>query len=208
MTLSSLFAIYLAFAMAAMSPGPNLVMAATLTTTQGRSSGWSAGAGVITANFLFALIAIYGMSSVVAVWPGFTHFVRLIGGTFLLWFAWKLWNSARDELNWREETRVSGLLQAYGLGLMTNLSNPKAMTFFFSIFAVLVPIDATNLERASVLLGCGVINIAWYLLFVYLFGAGFVRAHLRPVKFWLNRSAAVFLGGLGIWMIATLINSI
>ena len=208
MALASFIAVYLTFAMAAISPGPNLVMAATLTMTQGRPAGWSAGAGVISANFLFALIAIYGMSAIVDVWPNFTDFVRRVGGSFLLWFAWRLWITAEDELNWTNRASVSGLSQAYVLGLITNLSNPKTMTFFFSIFAILVPLEASNLDRALVLLGCGIINIAWYLLFVYLFGAGFVRSRLKPVKFWLNRSAGIFLGGLGLWMIASYFISI
>ena len=208
MNAAEYIAVFSAFTLAALSPGPNVVMAAALTMSRGRPAGWMAGAGVISANLIFALLAIYGMAFMVLYWPSFTDIVRLVGGAFLLWFAWKLWITAKDAILWQSSTASkSDLLQAYSLGLLTNLSNPKSMTFFFSLFAVLVPPTAGEMDRLFVLLGCGIINIIWYFFFVALVGSGFVRQRMEKVKFWLNRSAALFLGCLGIWMIASFLVS-
>ena len=205
MTFETQRAIFFTFTLAAMSPGPNFVLAITLTLAQGRPVGWAAVVGVVSANILFATLALFGVTALLVLWPDLTKFVRGFGGLFLLWFAYKLWISASQKLDWGKTDEAGlSLSAAFLAGLATNLANPKAMTFFFSIFAVLVPTEASVSERLYIIAVCGVINITWYITVVAVFGIAAIRALMDPIKFWLNRSAAVFLGGLGLWMVATL----
>jgi threonine/homoserine/homoserine lactone efflux protein len=209
MTLETQFAIFFTFTLAAMSPGPNFVLAITLTLAQGRPVGWAAVVGVVSANIFFSALALFGVTALLAIWPDLTRFVRGFGGMFLLWFAYKLWVNATQKLDWEKtEKTVLSLPAAFLTGLATNLANPKAMTFFFSIFAVLVPTEASPGERLYIITVCGLINITWYVTVVAVFGIAAIRRLMDPIKFWLNRSAAIFLGGLGLWMVATLFISI
>lgn len=52
--------------------------------------------------------------------------------------------------------------RSFGLGLATNLSNPKALVFFGSVFTVLIPEDATTADRFTLSVLLVATEAAWF----------------------------------------------
>lgn len=54
------------------------------------------------------------------------------------------------------------------LGMITNLSNPKALLFFAALFSQILPPDAGWLDRAEIVLVLTAVGLAWFLSFAVL----------------------------------------
>ena len=65
-----------------------------------------------------------------------------------------------------------GDFASWRLGLATNLSNPKALLFFGSVFAQFIPVDVSLLDRLLVLVLMTVVGVAWFCGFALAVAAG------------------------------------
>jgi threonine efflux protein len=105
----------------------------------------------------------------------------------------QLWRHARDPL---PEIPLGGALgltgwQGFLRALLLQLSNPKIMVFFGSIFLSLLPQNLPVWMDATVLAIVALNEFTWFALLALLFSGGPARAFYRRAKFWLDR----FMGG-------------
>lgn len=70
------------------------------------------------------------------------------------------------------------------LGLITNLSNPKALLFFAALFSQILPNDAGWIDRAAILLALTIVGLAWFVSFALL-------ASSRAFQRWFGRATPV-----------------
>ncbi len=82
-------------------------------------------------------------------------------------------------------------MMAGALLLLLQLSNPKIMVFFGSIFLSLLPANLPAWMDATVLAVVAFNEFAWFALLALLFSGGPARAFYRRAKVWLDR----FMGG-------------
>jgi threonine/homoserine/homoserine lactone efflux protein len=81
--------------------------------------------------------------------------------------------------------------QGFLRALLLQLSNPKIMVFFGSIFLSLLPQNLPAWMDATVLAIVAVNEFTWFALLALLFSGGPARAFYRRAKVWLDR----FMGG-------------
>ena len=89
------------------------------------------------------------------------------------------------------------LAKGFRTGLLTALTNPKGIAFFLSLFAVALPHDLTNGQRAFLLSGGFVIELTWYTLVSFAFSTSALRALYLRARTLIERvlgSALVLLG--------------
>jgi threonine/homoserine/homoserine lactone efflux protein len=80
---------------AAVPVGPMAVFAMRTTLTSGRNAGLAIGAGIATADTLFAALAATGISAVTTLLAGHDSVVRIAGGLFLVGLGIAVMRSAR-----------------------------------------------------------------------------------------------------------------
>lgn len=121
----------LSFAFAAflieLTPGPNMSYLAIATLKDGRRAGFMTVAGVAIGLAVVGIIAAAGLSAIIANSPPLYDGLRLIGLLFFLYLAFDAW---RDPPPGQEEKTGSGHFMR---GLMSNLLNPKAATFYIAV---------------------------------------------------------------------------
>ena len=81
--------------------------------------------------------------------------------------------------------------QGFLRALLLQLSNPKIVVFFGSIFLSLLPANLPAWMDATVLAIVALNEFAWFALLALLFSGGPARAFYRRAKVWLDR----FMGG-------------
>lgn len=52
--------------------------------------------------------------------------------------------------------------RGFRMGLLVELSNPKSIAFFISIFAVAMPAEAAARVKATIVLGGFLVDVMWY----------------------------------------------
>jgi len=81
--------------------------------------------------------------------------------------------------------------QVFARALLLQLSNPKIMVFFGSIFLSLLPHEMPVWMQGAVLALVAFDEFTWFALLALTFSGGTARTFYRRAKFWLDR----FMGG-------------
>ena len=92
----------------------------------------------------------------------------------------------------------AGAVQGFVRALLLQLSNPKVMVFFGSIFLALLPAHPPTGMQIATLAIVAFNEFTWYALITLLFSGGPARAIYRRAKFWLDRIMGGALALLGL----------
>ncbi len=120
----------------AMPVGPIGVLVIRRSLTEGRKYGIASGLGAATADGLYGLIATLGLGLIASLLEGIQFYTRLIGGIFLLYLAWQIYNSKPTEKTTNAK-QTSSLIGAYISTLLLTFSNPATILFFFGVVSSL-----------------------------------------------------------------------
>lgn len=154
MTTTTLLALLIVWIAAIISPGPDLVQIIRLG-SRSRSDGIWVAIGIMVGNTIWICASLLGLSVLISTTPVVLWLLQLVGGTYLIWMgigAVRSWWGQRIVARQagRAVERVlegvgpegsPGALQALRTGIATNLSNPKAVLFFGSVFAQFITPD-------------------------------------------------------------------
>ncbi len=195
--LAALVAVYLP---ALALPGPNFLAVTRASLDASRRQGLATALGVSSGSTLQAAVAAAGVGWLLAGAGLWLRLVALCGSLYLSYLAWSMWRQARAgaaPTAAAAPVRAS-LAACYRVGLFTNLTNPKALVFFSTLFVALLGPAATRADRLSAVAAICVLSTTWHLGLATLFTHPAVRrgyARARPL---LLRVVAVLVGGFGL----------
>lgn len=200
MTAAAFLAIWFVHLLAAISPGPAVLMAARVGLTQGARRGAWLAVGLGLGAVFWATAALFGLALLFRVAPGLLWALKIGGAAYLLWMALKMWRHAGDPVDLAAAplTRAQGALSAIWLGLATQLANPKPAVFFGAVFVSLIPPGASALSLFLVLVVVWLNEAVWNAAVARLFATERVQrgyAGLKPV---IDRGFGAFLAALGL----------
>ena len=155
--------ILLAALMATGSPGPATLTIAGTSMHSGRQYGLALASGVTTGSLIWSVAVAAGLGALMLAHGWALEIIRYAGAGYLLWLAFKSARSAltRGDLKTADAAATS-LSQAYMKGLALHLTNPKAILFFGSLYAIGIPHDAS---LAAVLMVIGAVGLQSFLIF-------------------------------------------
>ena len=146
-----------------MSPGPNFIAVTHRAVTAHRAEAFALVLGVVCVSTFWAFAAVFGLALLFSLFPWLFWSAKLVGAAYLVWFGIQL--IGRSTLPLPEKTDLLTpltFLRAYRDGLVTNLSNPKAMVFYASVFSAGVPAGASSATLAMMVLMVAIIAAVWY----------------------------------------------
>ena len=121
--------------------------------------------GVATGSGLFALAGLVGLLVLIHSMPYFALMTRFVGGGYLAWIGADMLRHCRNKSAADTATTVqreTSPLASYQIGLLTNLTNPKAWAFYLSLFALLMNPDVPLWGKVVLNIAMIVISFAWY----------------------------------------------
>lgn len=189
--------------MAAASPGPSFVLVAQTAVGSGRRAGLLAALAMMLGAVIWAAAALYGLQALFARFEWLYLAMRIGGGLYLLYLAVMLWRHAPEPLpepsaaGDKTTGDNAGAVQGFVRALLLQLSNPKVMVFFGSIFLALLPAHPPTGMQIATLAIVAFNEFTWYALITLLFSGGPARAIYRRAKFWLDRIMGGALALLG-----------
>jgi threonine/homoserine/homoserine lactone efflux protein len=126
--------------------------------------------------------------------------LQVLGGLFLIYVAILTWRHAGDPLPASGSGDVGrpGIMTSLTLGLVTQLSNPKVVLFFSSIFLALLPVPTPLWLQATILVLIFLVDGGWYVLVALAFSNAVLRAGYERTKRTADRLAGGLLGVLGL----------
>lgn len=124
------------------TPGPDMLLIASRSVSQGRSAGFASLAGIQAGTYCHALAAAFGLSQLFLAVPMAYDVVRCAGAAYLLYLAWKTIRAQGTALSPDASMKRYPAARIFRQGLVTNLLNPKMALFVLALFPQFVRPEA------------------------------------------------------------------
>jgi threonine/homoserine/homoserine lactone efflux protein len=142
----------------AVTPGPDMLLCASRSASQGRGAGFASLAGIQVGIYCHALAVAFGLSQLFIAVPWAYDAVRYAGAAYLLYLAWKAFRSTGTALSPAEGLPRTPVWQMFRQGLLTNLLNPKVALFSLALYPQFVRPEAGSVA-GQILVLATVLNI-------------------------------------------------
>ena len=123
--------IFSCFALA-LSPGPDNIYLAALTSKSGKVAGFSFLAGLITGCFIHTVLLAIGLNELLIRHYIFFEIIKYTGISYLLFLSYDTYKS--EIFDFRPEKNIDEIQNNFKKGVLMNLLNPKVFLFFTLFF--------------------------------------------------------------------------
>lgn len=216
MTVSTYLALVGVWIAAIASPGPDLVQIIRLG-ARSRAAGIACALGIMVGNTVWIAASLLGLSALIQAVPQILAVLQLVGGAYLLWMgigAIRAGLAARKEMVKSAPAEAAGTgdsagpgagremppRKAFVTGVLTNLSNPKAVLFFGAVFAQFIKPGMGVEWMAVILVTLVVIGMGWFVGFAV--GVDKLSRWLARWGHVVDGVTGVIFVALALWMIA------
>jgi threonine efflux protein len=183
------------------SPGPSNLAIMSIASTSGRRAAFAFAAGVMSGSFFWAMLAALGLSAALTAYSGFLVAVKICGGLYLLWLAFKSGRSAlrpkaRAASAQAEEHSARRL---YARGALLHLTNPKAILVWMSVAAL----GSGSSSMLTVIAGCLCIGVCVFGGYAALFSMAPARRVYARIQRALDVCLALMFGAAGLRLLTS-----
>lgn len=196
--LPQVFSAYLVYLVAVLSPGPATMAIASASLGQGRRHGFTMAAGIFCGSMTWALAASAGLATVLTHYAHAVTVMRIVGGLYLLYLAWRSFRSAAS----KKDPIAQGPTEAsYGRtflrGYAIHLTNPKAIFAWLAILSLGLPAGATGVTVAVIVSGCLMTGFTVFMGYAWLLSLpGALRVY-RSARRYIEGTLAVLFAAAG-----------
>ncbi|MDO5727462.1 MAG: LysE family transporter [Bowdeniella nasicola] len=188
-------ALLVTFTIAVISPGPDFLAVLRQSLTNGRRAGIATGGGIAVGTIVWIAATMIGIVGLINASEAASLTVRLIGALFLIGYGMKivmsLWRSRSDgggelsahlRLPGQKSPATAAVWRGFRLGFLTNtVGNPKAVVFFSSLFASMLPPEITRAEQVMLAAIMVTIAFTWFTLVSTLASSEYVLQFVQRI---------------------------
>lgn len=206
--MDNLLAYILMALMMSMIPGTDTILIMKNTITHGAKSGRYTILGMATGLTFWTLVAVLGLSVVIAQSVFLFNAIKYFGAAYLLYLGVRAFISKStfsiesvqaDSQRSNDKLSQSHCREAYIQGVFSNIFNPKTVLVYITFMPQFINLNGdTNQQLIGLGLILTIIAVGWFLILVYLLDH--VKKWLKRPKFQkaFQKSTGVLLIGFGV----------
>lgn len=125
----------------ALTPGPNMVHLAARSISQGTRAGLIALSGTAVGFVVYLIAAAFGLAALFAAVPAALLVVKIVGAGYLAYLAWQMLRPGGRSPFDPAQVAVIRPTRLFGMGLVTNLLNPKIALLYAAVLPQFIDPD-------------------------------------------------------------------
>jgi threonine/homoserine/homoserine lactone efflux protein len=189
----------IAFWIVAASPGPANISNAAIAMRYGRRPSLIYGFGLSVALVFWGVLAATGMGALLQTTAGALAVMKLIGGGYLLWLAWKSgWSAAIPDTRPAEQT---GPGRWFWRGITLNLSNPKSVIAWMAALSMGLDPNGSLTSIIVTTLLCVAVAFLNNISYSLIFSMGGMMQVYRRFRRWIDGVSAALFAMAGVALI-------
>ncbi|ASL85360.1 threonine export protein RhtC [Serratia marcescens] len=191
---------------ALMSPGPDFFFVSQTAASRSRREAMMGVVGISLGIVVWAGVALMGLHLILQKMAWLHQVIMVGGGIYLCWMGWQLLRSARAQQAAPAAEAQVALPKAgrsFIRGFLTNLSNPKAVIYFGSVFSLFVGDSVGAGARWGLFLLIVAETFVWFSLVAVVFALPAMRRGYQRLAKWIDGVAGVLFTGFGLHLIFT-----
>lgn len=147
----------------ACTPGPDMLLIASRSVTQGRGAGFASLFGAQAGVYCHAVAAALGLSQLFVAVPVAYDAVRYAGAAYLVYLAWATFRAPAQSLDAPAAAARLPLRSVFRQGLFTNVLNPKVALFVLALFPQFIRPEAGSVAMQIMVLAT-VLNVVGFVV--------------------------------------------
>lgn len=195
-SLDQVVKLVVALSLAILAPGPSIIATVQTALAHGRERALPYALGLACGASLWCIFALLGLSALFKLHPPLFVAMKIMGGIYLLWFAWRLWAASAQPL-----PPAAGGAKGFLGGIALNLSNPKPALFYAALILSIFPEPMALGPQAALYAICLATELFWYTAVAVLMSAAAMRLRYFAAKSWIDRAASIAMAVLGLLLI-------
>jgi threonine/homoserine/homoserine lactone efflux protein len=180
------FSTFMLFAAASLvltaTPGPDMLLIASRSVSQGRSAGFLTYAGIAVGTYCHAIAVALGLSQLFLTVPIAYDVVRWAGCIYLLYLAYKTIRAEGSAFSPSSALKRLSGKRIFMEGLATNLLNPKMALFVLALFPQFVDPTGGSLLLQMALLATVLNGIGFVVNGTVILLGSHIRSHLSAMR--------------------------
>jgi len=150
MTIASAFALYSTMIALALLPGPGVIVVVARSLDSGFRQGLATAMGVLSGDFVFISLAVFGLAALAELMGNLFVVIKYIGAIYLIYLGFNL-ITAKPSTEDAQALKSAKHSTNFLVGLMTSMSNPKVILFYFSFFPAFLDLESLSLTDVAAL---------------------------------------------------------
>jgi threonine/homoserine/homoserine lactone efflux protein len=201
---ANLLLAYTAYFVGTASPGPSNLAIMSTAAQHGRQSALVFALGIVTGSMFWAIVATLGVSAMLLAWSQCIIAIKMFGGLYLLWLAFKSGRSAfaTPAAPSPKADPTRPLARLYTRGLLLHLTNPKAILVWVSIVA-LSSSKSHGAAPVALVPGCAIIGWIVFGSYALLFSTNAARRMYFRTRRAMEGGLAIVFGLAGIRLLTS-----
>lgn len=203
--LSTLFTIAAVHLIALMSPGPDCFIVMQTAVGRSRKEALCCVLGITLGVAFWAALSLLGLQWLFEQFAWLQQLIMFLGGLYLGWLALLLLRSACNKQTASQQnvpTPRSGF-RSFAIGLLTNLSNAKALIYFSSVFSLFITADMETSEAVLIYAVVVLESFFWFSFVALILGLPKPKAFYRKSGRWIDGICGAIFGVFGTALIWT-----
>ncbi|RSN19345.1 hypothetical protein DMC61_40000 [Amycolatopsis sp. WAC 04169] len=196
-TIGATVGIYFA---AAITPGPNLLYVAHTASATSRKSALTAALGVASGSTTLAGISVLLLGDLMPAQGAVYRLLRLVCGLYLSYLGLRILRDLRTTDPSAPGQVVPAASRVYLRGVLTIVTNPKAMLFFGALTTTVLPLSVPTATRISAVAALALSAFSWYCLVAIAFSSEPFQRLYRRIVFPIDLSSGCFFLALGLYL--------
>ncbi|WP_310606514.1 threonine export protein RhtC [Buttiauxella brennerae] len=190
---------------ALVTPGPDFFFVSQTAVSRSRKEAMMGVLGITGGVMVWSGVALLGLNLILEKMAWLHSIIMVGGGLYLCWMGYQMLRSALKKETVKPTEEVSVELARSGRsflkGLLTNLSNPKAIIYFGSVFSLFVSNDVGSAERWGLFVMIALETFVWFTVVASLFALPQMRRGYQRLAKWIDGVAGALFTGFGIHLI-------
>ena len=190
---------------ALITPGPDFFLVSQTAISRSRKEVVLVVLGICLGAMLWSLLALMGLNIIFEKMAWLKQGLLIAGGLYLCWLGFQMLRSAFSKNN-QMITPVILPQSAYLFfmkGLLTNLSNPKAVIYFGSVFSLFLANPLFDQHHSLLFFIIAIETLLWFLVVAFVFSLPTFRTSYQNFAKWIDGISGGIFTLLGMYLIGS-----
>lgn len=197
---------YTTFFVAIASPGPNILAVLGTSMSIGRKSGIALALGVAAGSFCWAMLSVVGLSALLASYASALRVIKIAGGSYLLWLAYKSFRSAASKYDIEARTLAGSTLSPFRYtirGLTIQMTNPKAALAWIAIMSLGLQEGAPLWVPVSLVVGTSILSVVIHCVYAVAFSTPVMVRLYSKARRWIQGTLGALFAFAGLKLLTS-----
>ncbi|KVO03938.1 LysE family translocator [Burkholderia ubonensis] len=197
---------YGTYLIATASPGPSNMAIMGTAMRDGRLPALVLATGVITGSLFWAILAATGVSAVLAAYAEALFVIKMVGGVYLLYLAFRTGRSAlkpgSDFAKMEPGRSTPRYRLLYRQGILMHIGNPKAVLAWMAIMSLGLRENAPGGTLPAIVGGCAFLGVIVFGGYAVLFSTARMIALYARLRHWIEGTLSAVFAVAGVKLLA------